>query len=201
MVLHPTKELGKVADTGFVICGSGTSEGGSVGGVAVWADPGNITADDGAYARRSSLGTAADALASEFLHARNFGLSVPAGATIDGVEIQINGYSSSATRRIKDYTIFFVKAGSNVGNDLSDDVTWPADMDYLKTYGGPTELGGVSWTAEDVNAAGFGASLQFTSAGETGDLSAEARMDAVWIKVYYTEGSGGAPGNRMPGWW
>ena len=60
--------------------------------------------------------------------------------------------------------------------------------DTLSNYdfGGPTDLWGETWTADDINEANFGSVLALTKASGNTFFGA----DAVWIKVYYTEASG-----------
>ena len=60
-------------------------------GTITWSDPGNITADDGAYAT-ALAGT------SHYLVASNFGFTVPDNAVIDGVEVDIGRFANGASQ-------------------------------------------------------------------------------------------------------
>lgn len=167
-----------MADTGFVIAGAGATGGGA--GVA-WSNPGNITADDGSNASYVGNGTP-----SEWLEATQFGFAIPDGATIDGFEIRVQ-LSASTEYFVFADTVQLMKAGSLAGSAFGGGLNWttsPTDTDF----GGATELGGTTWTPAEVNASGFGVSFRnpdtFLSPGVTHNV------DAIWIKVYYTEASG-----------
>jgi hypothetical protein len=51
------------------------------------------------------------------------------------------------------------------------------------TFGGPTDLWGLSWTYSDINSSGFGGALSFMTTGVS-----PANVDYFKFKVYYTTG-------------
>jgi hypothetical protein len=167
-----------MADTGFVLAGAGTF---IAGAGADWANAGNITASDNTYATASVVGGES----TDPLKGYTFGLSVPSGATIDGIEVQIEVKTNTAA------TISSV----NVGKDDSTLATEKSPgtsitgSDATYAYGGASDKWGLTWTAAEVNASTF--QLRFVSAaGGLGLIS----CDAVWIKVYYTQSVGAATG-------
>jgi len=70
-------------DTGAISPGT-LADDAAVGAVA-WTNPGNAASSDNAYAVFSTSGVQQ----SHYLKATNFGFSIPAGATIDGVAVSI----------------------------------------------------------------------------------------------------------------
>lgn len=177
-----------MADTGWVICGTGAND--SSVGTEAWANPGNITADDATYA---DVTAASKNEQTYYIKGSNFGLSVPAGATIDGIEIRGQFYDSTGAptsfinyARVEHPTL-------GVGDDQE---TGSTILDFTPTnydYGGPTELHGLSWTSSDVNNSGF-AVLYSINTGE--GFTRAPYCDAIWVKVYYTEAP---PGGLGPG--
>ena len=63
----------------------------------------------------------------------------------------------------------------------------PFGPSWLYTFGGPTDLWGGSWTAADINNAGFGAAIQFTNPA---GASEQVAVDSVSMTVWYTLASG-----------
>jgi hypothetical protein len=111
-----------------------------------------------------------------------FGLGIPSGAAIDGIEVVVSGYSDGAE-------------GSNeiltFGIGLSGDtgVSWtgyqetprlvPQDAEY--TLGGPADLWGKAWNAGSFSDGNFRLEVVASHSGH-GDYVA---LDSVRVKVYY----------------
>lgn len=165
-----------MADTGFVIAGAGAVDDsyGSLG----WNNPNNITADDGNDANSGAMG----AFTTHYLVSSSHGLSVPSGATIDGIEVRIQAHDAVNASGTFD-RVRIVKGGSigSIERASGEDPSGtPADFDF----GGASDLWGETWTDSDVNASGFGVAVTFITG-----VFADFHVDAVWIKVYYTEGA------------
>lgn len=168
-------------NTGFVLAGAGAG----VGSGTTWTNPGNITAQDGVRAgcNRTSAGTSQNLYASTF----DFS-SVPAGATITGIQVRIRKDYSAITppSAIQDLTVRLTKDGTNlVGDNKADTVTnWVNAADTDATYGSSSDLWGISLSAAEVKTSTFGVMLaaNFSSA----PTSTNARVDVIWIRVDYT---------------
>jgi len=166
--------------TGFTLASAGADLGSS------WVNPGNITADDGVVA----TGSAVFGVNTSTLKASSFGLAVPAGATIDGVEtrVQINhggGIESGTLSSINVGTSDSVLGtAKSPGHTIT---TTPTDFDD----GGSTDLWGLTLTPTLVNGAGFQVRMIVTAGG----LGINAEVDAIWVNVHYTLG-----GARNRGW-
>ena len=113
----------------------------------------------------------------------NFGLSVPDGATIEGIQFDVRRATMFGDG--EDKSIQVLQNGAQVGaNHRETGTAWPTTLTYV-TYGGPTDTWGVSWTPADVRATGFGIAItpQYTMmAGND-----PAYVDSVRVTVYYTQ--------------
>lgn len=147
-------------------------------GTFTWSNPSRVTASDNSYATTSSLAGAGDT--THYLKATNFGFSVPSTATVQGVVVSIERKSSTGNS-IWDASVRLVKGGSITGNDKRLSTWWPT-TDTVQTYGGNSDLWGVSLTPSDVNASTFGVVLSVENAGAPGTPS----VDAIQITIYYT---------------
>lgn len=60
-------------------------------GTVAWNNPANAVSSNGSYATAS-----VDATATNYLHCTNYGFTIPAGATINGITVNVERRSSSA---------------------------------------------------------------------------------------------------------
>ena len=154
--------------------GAGVSEGPEE---MLWSSPGNITADDGARAFIDGYDS------DEFertLRSHTYGFTIPGGATIEGIELIVERRNDSGSG-VRDDVIRLAKAGTAVGTNKSTAVIWPSSYTTI-TYGSPTDLWGTTWTPAEINAAGFGATLNPLNTGN----AENAHVDYHRILVYYT---------------
>lgn len=157
-------------------------------GTTDWSSPGNAAAEDGSYANITMGGSAS----GDFLKATNFGFTIPTGATIDGIVLDVKK-SNGATGGAKDKTIKLVKGGTFQGDDKADTATaWPSVGSFAYvSYGGASDKWGLTWAYTDINASDFGAGISAVRSGGTTPAEC-ARIDHIRITVYYTESAGGA---------
>jgi hypothetical protein len=158
-------------------------------GELAWTNLGNINASDDS--RVLALGNGFTTADTERLKADTFGLAVPVGATIVGIQFAWERSSSGGT--VSTLAVRAIKGGVVSATELSALPTWTGS-DTVETVGGATNLCGETWTVADVNASNFGCSLRATVAA-----AATARVDTVTATVYYTEaGVGtGSPDNGV----
>ena len=175
-----------MATEGPLIAGTGADD--ATVGSLTWTAPENITASDDTRASVIIGGGAT----THYLKATNFGFAIPAGATIDGIEVRFERQKSGASS-VTDVDVMIVKGGAISVTDLSAGAAWNNEADQLDTFGGATELWGETWTATDINASNFGVVVAATSAGAT------ALVDSVDIKIYYTAAVAGFDPNGMQG--
>jgi len=128
---------------------------------------------------------------TDYLRATNFSVDIPAGATIDGIEVRYDKWRAGGGfgEEIRDNHIYLVKSGSVIGGctDKADTSTnWPtSDTDTYTNYGAAADLWNCNLTESDVEDSTFGVELSAQCVG--GFLTAASRVDHVQIKVYYTE--------------
>jgi hypothetical protein len=140
----------------------------SVGTVA-WSSPGNVAVSDDSKAQ-ANLGSGS----SHYLKATNFGFEIPAGATIEGivVEIERSGLGEAGSVRI-------LKGGSVQAAERASGGPWP-EADAYCAYGSHVDLWGASWAYTDINASNFGVAISVKGVGG-GDVF----IDHVRITVCY----------------
>ena len=170
---------GGTTSTGATYAGTGANITG-VGNYS-WSNPERILADDNSVASvdvRSGRTT-------NYLRGTNFGFSIPAGATINGIVVSIGRYSEGGTGdRITDYIVRLVKGGTITGNNKANaGVNWPTN-EAVATYGSSTDLWNETWLPSDINASNFGVVL---SVGNTNSWNYRmAYVDYIRITVTYT---------------
>jgi len=113
-----------------------------------------------------------------------YGFSVPSGSTINGITVSVERISSVGGRCV-DTVARLRKADTLVGTNKLNATTFTTS-DATVTYGGSSDLWGASWTAEDINAGGFGFDLS-VNAGASGDT---CNIDSVSVSIDYTPPAG-----------
>ena len=125
---------------------------------------------------------------SRYLKATGFGFSIPNGATINGILVEVEKVAENSSR-IKDNSARMVKAGVIGGDNKADLSTfWGASNTPPMSYGSATDLWEQTWSSSDINASNFGfvfaVKKNSTSGGKT-----KAKVDHIRITVYYTPAS------------
>ena len=119
---------------------------------------------------------------TDYLRCTNFGFSIPTGATIDGIEMEIDKHATLSS--IKDYSIRLRDSSGQVGDNKSSTDWWDlTDDDAYNVYGGSTDTWNAGLSVSDINSADFGIDIAVKNHG----TSNTAYVDHVRIKVYYTE--------------
>jgi len=121
---------------------------------------------------------------SYYLRASNFGFSIPTGATINGIKVEIEQALDTGANAIES-AVRIVKADGSIGTtNKSTGATVPSSDTYV-TYGGASDLWGETWTSTDINDTDFG--VVFSVSGTAGNTL----VDHVRITVYYSTTQGG----------
>jgi hypothetical protein len=163
-----------MADTGWVIAGTGENNTGT--GSFAWVNPTRVSADDASYATAGPLSAGQE---TYYLLGRSFGLSVPSGATIDGIEVRFEGYWTGSS--ICSITCGVRHPSSGFLASAGEDALATSPTTY--TYGGSLDLHDASWTAANVNDANFGVYL---SCAAVLGSNVNPLCDYIAVKVYYT---------------
>lgn len=129
---------------------------------------------------------------SGYLTASNFGFSIPAGATIDGIVVEVEGYGTG-TPYLWYAGLMKTSSSDNYGYGALPYgyVTLPTSESYA-TLGGNARLWGTTWTPSEINASTFGVKVVATSNDAT---AINVYCDHIRITVYYTLPS--QPGSRQ----
>ncbi|MEK7531142.1 MAG: immunoglobulin-like domain-containing protein [Patescibacteria group bacterium] len=104
----------------------------------------------------------------------NFNVSIPTGATVDGIEVAFEG--SRETSR----TLRASLSWNNGANFTSTQTLSFSTIEQTLTLGGSTDTWGRTWTAGELANANF--RLRLLTGTESGDIN----LDQVQVKVYYT---------------
>jgi hypothetical protein len=156
-------------------------------GTAVdWANLGNLGSSNNADASAASLENDGNKFTYR-LDVKNFGFSIPAGATIDGVRVDIEAALATNSRTCEDLQIRLVKGGTPTGSNKAAN-NWASSTDSSQSYGGASDLWSATLADTDVNASNFGVAIQFSRT--TGSTPTTFLVDHVQIEVFYTEGGG-----------
>ena len=149
-------------------------------GTIAWSNPDNAKVSDDSYA---TVTVVESQVVTHYLKATNFGFSIPAGATIDGILVEIEK-KSVAQIIMRDSAVRIVKADASFGATNKGDTVsnWPNTDTYV-SYGASNDLWDEAWTAEDINNANFGVVLSADLQTETTII---ARVDHIRITVTYT---------------
>ncbi len=161
---------------------SGTAANNNATGATAWSNPGNITTAGTPYATSamSSSGT------SNYLVASNYGFSIPANATIGGIQVSINRNGTVGLSGVRDRFLYLVKAGTiqtSGNNKAATGSNWPTSF-TVANYAGTTDLWGLTWTASDINNSGFGVALAVLNNDFLGGRT--ATVDYIRVTVTYT---------------
>lgn len=147
----------------------------------VWTNPSDAASANNVYATVSLFdGGDGSGKQSRYLKCTNpsSAYSIPAGAIILGIEF-IAECKSSVSNKIFDNIVKPVKGGSIQGSNLGDSSYW-ATSDTEKTYGGPSNLLGLSWVDTD-----FGSNFGCVISAKLTIGSATASIDKVYSRVTY----------------
>jgi hypothetical protein len=152
-------------------------------GSSAWSDTGNAASSNNSYASASGLKTT---VSSHYLVAEGFGFSLPSGATVDGIVVEIERYRESGgfAGGVVDNRVRIIRNGTIGSTDKASGSSWPTS-DGTATYGSSSDLWGETWSHSDINASNFGVAL---SAKGTSSLNAgTGYVDHIKVTVHYTE--------------
>ncbi len=172
-----------MADTGFLFPGTAVGNRTISGSDDDWSDPDNIKADDAAIAQ-VVIGAAGET--SSGLSASNFDFSgIPAGSTIDGIEVQVGDYLVDTVAGIPAWDVVkLVLADDSDGseNKLGELATWSTSP-KTDQAGGASDKWGETIDLSDVQDVDWGFFV-----GVRGLISATTfDIDFMQMKVYYTD--------------
>ena len=132
---------------------------------------GNVYTSNNGYATINS--------SNDEVNYQNFGLSIPSGATINGIEVAIEGYSEGT--RNADIALSSNNGVSITAFETTVMPSTTAASEATVILGGPTDDWGRAWTSTDFANGLFAVRVEGTGGGGT-DLF----IDQLQVKVHYT---------------
>jgi len=157
-------------------------------GASGWTNSGNVTASDNSRASTSISGPGTSATLTVSFP----GAGIGASDIIDGIQVDIEGYVSSAS------SIALSNGGGVTlpkGSVGTSGALWTTS-DAIYTVGGATAMWGASWSASDFNTAW---SLGIVLYNRTGS-SRDAFVDSVTVTIYYHAGTVEVNADRSLSW-
>jgi len=156
-------------------------------GVAAWVSPTNI------FTPNAGVGTVPSGVArvhldqthslSQYLVASDFGLAIPAGSVINGIEVDIRRRSGASGSDIVDHEVRLQHGAVLLPvNRAPLKNPWSTNWIYA-SYGGATDLWGRVWTPAQLNDPSFGVALAVAWNGSSGDD--DAFVDHVRVIIHY----------------
>lgn len=166
--------------------GSAASSDNSVGSL-VWSNPSYAnSATDGNLS--ASVSATDMPFETQYLKLSGYGFSIPSGATINGITVNIRRQrSTNFTTDGWDVKLYLLKGGVVSGNNKAATTTlWPSSVTgfQVATYGGASDLWGGTWTPSDINSSSFGIVLSASTAAVKG--KGGLRVEYINIKIDYT---------------
>src|SRR5690349_20482878 len=132
--------------------------------MTAWSNPGNGAAEDGSLATCAVMGL----VSSHYLMATGFGFSIPSGATMNGITVEVK--RKAGTGDIQDGRVRIVKGRTVGSTDRRALGNWSTTLGY-QSYGSSSDLWGETWTDTDINSGSFGLALAATSGfGDTASV-------------------------------
>lgn len=165
-----------MADTGWVNGTVAAQEGSG----SSWTNLNNVLADDASLATTSlPIGGNSKKI---FVSAPNMS-AIGDSDTINGIEYRLKGAGDYC---YWNYASLRKNGTTDVGTAFSGETDFTSSQ-ATYTKGGPSNLHGLTWTAAEIKANGFG--LAFTIRNRDTDYSTGASIGVVQFKVTYTPGA------------
>ncbi len=144
----------------------------------------NMLTDDGLYAVDTNSGTNTSTSCTATQKDRhvlsNFGFSIPAGSTIQGIEVKLNSRVDSTTGAPKVCVQLSWDGGATWTSTITSATLATAESMY--TLGGVTNTWGRTWTNTNFDNANFRVRLVMVASNTSRDYS----LDWVGVQVRYT---------------
>lgn len=108
-----------------------------------------------------------------------FELEVPADATVTGISVEIR---RAGSERVADHSVKLALDQELLSSERAQPPVWTQELQWV-SYGGEADLWGQSWTAEQLNAEGFGVAIALLYTQTAGNT--RAYIDQVRVTVHY----------------
>lgn len=170
----------------------------SPGTVSGWTNSSNATSSNNTYATATASGWLVN---GPLFKASNFGLSLPTGATVTTIEVEIEGYYTVTNSVIPDngiYDVIFLKNVASTPGSLSSP-GWDNDRwgltEAVRTASAAASSNSVdgstmnTWTAAEINATSFGLIIEATGTSSNPTTGGDINyfLDNVRIRLTYDD--------------
>ena len=145
----------------------------SAGTGANWINPNNALTSNTVYA--TFTGTS-----QQYLVLTVYGFAIPAGSTINGIQVSVKGYSSGTSNNNRTIQVALTKNGTAVVGTAKTQAL--ATTDNTFTLGTTADLWGTTWALTDINATTFGVMIRDNDTTSSGTFY----IDYVSVIVTYT---------------
>ncbi len=150
------------------------------GGVPqLWLATANALSSNNVHTTVSVDGNFSQALACGI-----YGFTIPAGATILGIVVNVERHSSSTGNGGSSDYALFLSNGTVLGSNLAT-ATIYTTTDVIEAHGGATNTWGNTWTVAQINSGSFGAQLRVTKLASAGPAHTVS-VDHMQIVVHYS---------------
>ncbi|MBI4086984.1 DUF5011 domain-containing protein [Candidatus Kaiserbacteria bacterium] len=119
---------------------------------------------------------------TKYLKFTDFGFSIPANATIDGISVTLTR-RTTVVDVVRDAVVALVGDSATTTSKADTSIFWPIAF-TSKSYGGSADTWGRSWTASEINSASFGVIVSAENADAAS--SRTVHIDGVTVTVTYT---------------
>jgi len=146
-----------------------------------WVTVTSASLDDGVYA--NVVASQYDANDWTFLlRAYNFGFTIPVGASIGGITVEIEGYGANGANSPQ-HVMLTKNSSASIGTELGSTASWTGTPTN-RTFGGASSAWGTTWTYDEINASNFG--VLFANKATAND--ADVFIDYIRVTVDYSGG-------------
>ncbi len=122
------------------------------------------------------------------LQCTNYGFSIPANAVINGITVAITKLGADSNK--VDVDVKLLKATVLQTDNKASATTWSGST-FTGTYGSSSDLWSTTWTAADINNAGFGVAQSVTiTNGDTNNPGAFVDSMVITIDYDLTQNNG-----------
>ena len=146
-----------------------------------WLSPANVGASDGTESQITAA-TYDSGDHSYRLKATNFGFTIPSGATIDGIVVEIRRRYLAGGAVDQEVRLYNASAAL-VGTDKASATAWSSLVATNATYGSSSDTWASGFTVTDINDSNFGVSLIARATAANTDIG----VDFIRATVYYTQ--------------
>ena len=140
-----------------------------------WTTPTNALTSNNSYATYTGTGQAVLTLGS-------YGFNIPAGSTINGIQVTVEGQSSGSNPSNRTIRVGITKNGTADATASSYKTQALTTSEATYSLGTTSDLWGTTWTVAEINAGSFGVRVRDNDTTSSGTFS----IDVVSIAVSYT---------------